>query len=75
MPTTGDDRLASAAETIALTLGAIYASRLEDGKQTEKAEALRRCGFSNEQIGTLLGCSAHSVRGLFSKKRRRERSR
>ena len=60
------NRSVTALERIAMTLGALYAQQLGDVGKGLKAKALRKCGFSNAEIGRLFGVGAHSIRAMIS---------
>ena len=55
------ERGTKALERIALVLAALYADRLGEMKQGQKAERLSRLGFSNAQIADALGTSENSI--------------
>lgn len=55
------ERGTKALERIALVLAALYADRLGEMKQGQKAERLSRLGFSNAQIADALSTSENSI--------------
>lgn len=54
-------RIAIALEQIGHVLGALYASQLGKVDQIEKAQRLRRCGFSPADIALLLGTTTNAI--------------
>ncbi len=53
---------ATALDRIGMVLGALYATQLGELEQSEKAERLKQCGYSNAQIAALLGSTSESIR-------------
>lgn len=63
-------------DRIGMVLGALYASNLGGMEQSEKAERLKQCGYSNAQIAGLLGSNPESIRvGLYNLQRARGKAR
>ena len=60
-------------ERIAMVLGALFASNLGEVEQNIKIERLRRCGFTNMQIASILGTTANTVNVALHRTRRRPR--
>ena len=67
------DRLAAAVERLCMIVAAQYAAQLGELDQNEKAERLSRCGFTNTEIGVLLGSTANAVNVALHRARKTKR--
>jgi DNA-directed RNA polymerase specialized sigma24 family protein len=55
------ERALNALERIALVLAAMYADRIPDADQGERARRLSHLGFSNSQIAEALGVTSNAI--------------
>ena len=54
-------RAVSALDRIGKVLGALYASQVPKLNLGQKANLLRRCGFTNVEIADILGSTANAI--------------